>query len=71
MPLFDAKTLDNDFNGSALLASVLFATPEDRENARARGMARLASFGSSADSMRADAVVAPGFQPEPRAATVA
>ncbi len=53
MPLFDTKTLDNDFNGSALLASVLFATPQARADALARGRERLARAGSSSDAMTA------------------
>ncbi|GJE54102.1 hypothetical protein [Methylobacterium sp. WL9] len=52
MPLFDIKTLDNDFAGSALLASVLFSTPQAKADARARGRERLAAAGSLAEAMR-------------------
>ncbi|GEO97963.1 hypothetical protein [Methylobacterium haplocladii] len=53
MPLFDTKTLDNDFNGSALLASVLFATPQAKADAMARGRERLARSGSLSEAMTA------------------
>lgn len=51
MPLFDTKTLDNDFAGSTLLASVLFATPEAKADALARGRERLARAGSVCEAM--------------------
>ncbi|MCE4223848.1 hypothetical protein HCU64_08810 [Methylobacterium sp. C25] len=59
MPLFDTKTLDTDFDGAALLASVLYATSEAKAEARARGLERLARAGSLAD--------APESAPPPRA----
>ncbi len=56
MPLFDAKTLENDLDGAALLASVLYATPQAKAEARARGLERLARAGSlgEASTPRAD-----------------
>lgn len=58
MPLFDTKTLDNDFNGSALLASVLYATPQARAEALARGRERLVRAGSLSAAMTVDAPIA-------------
>ncbi|GLS42151.1 hypothetical protein [Methylobacterium brachythecii] len=50
MPLFDTKTLDTDFDGAALLASVLYATPEAKAEARARGLERLSRAGALAEA---------------------
>jgi hypothetical protein len=45
MPLFDAKILESDFDGANLLASVLYATPQAKADARSRGLQRLAHAG--------------------------
>ncbi|GEP10134.1 hypothetical protein MMMDOFMJ_2421 [Methylobacterium gnaphalii] len=57
MPLFDTETRDNAFDGSALLASVLYATPEAKAEARARGMERIACAGSLFEAMKAVATI--------------
>ena len=52
MPLFDTKTLDTDFDGAALLASVLYATPQAKAEARARGIELLARHGRSIEDVK-------------------
>lgn len=51
MPLFDAKTLDNDLDGLSLLAAVLHSSPKARDEARERGHQRLARAGTFAEVM--------------------
>ena len=46
MSLFDAKTLDSDLDGAALLAAVLHPTPREKAEARERGRQRMARAGS-------------------------
>ena len=51
MSAFDAKTLDSDPDGLALLAAILHPTRQDRAEAVRRGRERLAQAGSVAEAM--------------------
>ncbi|GJE16323.1 hypothetical protein [Methylobacterium marchantiae] len=51
MPVFEAKNLDCEFEGQALLAAILFPTLEARDRALTHGRNRAARACAMADPM--------------------
>lgn len=65
MPLFDAKDLDTDPDGVALLARLLYPSPQARADARARGRIRAerGTMVPDAVAMRAGTAIRNGREP--------
>lgn len=51
MPVFEAKTLDAEFEGHALLAAILYPTQEARQRALTHGRNRADRASAMADPM--------------------